>query len=190
MIDLLKRRSFWHDLEDVLVVLSLVREEQKQLESSKSNLGHVVHRWKRIKTHLRNLHPRYEHHNGNVNDLFSPRINERGKQLKSWWNLRIEKQVLDIHWVAYHLDPVNHSISLGLEQTCVLRFPCKYVNPMHFQQVQMDLLMFKRRARPFKSTSGWWEMETQPLIFWELARSMAPKLYHSFCIINGILTTI
>ncbi len=115
------------------MVLDLIDKEQKESKSNKFNLSQMVGQWKTIETHLQKLCLWYQHLNRNLNDLFLLRIKKCKKQLKSYWDLPIEKKVLDVYLVAYQLDPVNHSNFLDFEQIFVFWFLCKYVNLMHLQ---------------------------------------------------------
>ena len=116
---------FWSSLEDLDLVLGIIHEEQIQSECGKSHLGLVITIWKKIKTHLWDLSRRSNFAPASKLDtLFTSRQTRRRNPLKSIWNTRFEKQVLDLHWAAYHLDPNNTAtaISSDSERDALHRF--------------------------------------------------------------------
>ena len=120
---------FWNNLDDLRQVLGLLHEEQVKSESGKAHIGYVIIRWHKIEHHLRSLQHRVTFTPGQKLDaLFSNRINRAGNPCSSIWETRFNKQVMDIHWAAYHLDPAHQPIAMTqATQANVLRYMLKTV---------------------------------------------------------------
>lgn len=111
--------QFWNDLSDILLVMEVIHEKQKMSESGKAYLGYVIKRWKIIETYLRSFRtqagfPAAEA----IADIFLNVATHAstGCPCPAVFQSRFEKQILDIHWVAYHLAPQKHQEGLQGEE--------------------------------------------------------------------------
>ena len=99
---------FWDDIEHLVKILKKLHECQVMSESNHTHLGLIVQRWNDIENHLRSIENRPEFAwSTEIGNIFQPRIDKKGRKYKSLWKTQYEKQVIDIHFVAYHLDPNN-----------------------------------------------------------------------------------
>lgn len=92
-------------------------------------MGYVIARWHMIEHHLRPLQNRATFGPSRKHDaLFSNHINRPSNLCRSLWETRFNKQVMDIHWAAYHLDPDHQPIAMTpISQANILRYMLKTV---------------------------------------------------------------
>jgi len=91
MLDVIRDNGFWPELELMREFLKPIDEYLKMSKSGKSYLGHVLHRWKDIFKHLEINKLEFNEVNTFLSDgIFTQRYN---------------RQVFDIHIVAYYLIP-------------------------------------------------------------------------------------
>ena len=102
--------DFWQDLEELEIIIGYIHEQQLMSESGKSHIGHIASRWKGIKDYLQSLLSRPGFRaSQHLHQIFAPRVHRSGKPRLSVWDERLKKQVMDIHWAAYYLDPSTHN---------------------------------------------------------------------------------
>ena len=64
-----------------------------------------------------------------IETIFQSRIHKKDRQYKSAWKTQYEKQVIDIYFVAYHLDPNNCHVSCsGQELSFITEFLDSFIN--------------------------------------------------------------
>lgn len=162
--------------------MEVIHEKQKMSESGKAYLGYVIIRWKIIETYLRSFRtqagfPAAEA----IADIFLnvATHTSTGCPCPAVFQSRFEKQILDIHWVAYHLAPQKHQEGLqGEELVKVNRFLSLHLStldPLEAQQIRIQLFNFKHRADEFRSTAEFWEDAKNPELFWSIASPFAPR---------------
>lgn len=182
VINAVMTHQSWNDLSDVLLVMEVIHEQQKMSESGKAHLGYVIKRWKTIETHLRSFRTRAGFSAieavGNI-FLDGATHTKTGRPRPAVFQSRFEKQILDIHWVAYHLDPRSHQEGLqGEELVKVKRFLFLHLStldPLEAQQIRIQLCNFKRHTDEFRSTGEFWEEAKNPELFWSMASAFAPQ---------------
>lgn len=169
---------FWNNLDDLRQVLGLLHEEQVKSESGKAHIGYVIVRWHKIEHHLRSL----QHHatftpGQKLDALFSDRTNRAGNLCSSIWGIRFNKQVMDIHWAAYHLDPDHQPIAMTpTTQANVLRYMLKTITgDAEKRELRINFFAFKQQDQPFDITNEIWAEKKEPLLFWQMAFTIAPK---------------
>jgi hypothetical protein len=169
---------FWNNLEDVKEVLQLIHEQQKMSESNRAHLGYVVTRWKKIADHLRQLIARTNYpHADRIRTIFTPRPNAKG-DLIHLWNDRFNKQVTDIHFAAYHLDPANQHIAATIDEEmallgCLKRYT--YTEEA-FRATRKQYYQFKSRTGPWLTSNHMWSEMNDPLLFWQMSFAVGPHL--------------
>jgi hypothetical protein len=84
--------NFWNRVEGLIEVLRPIDEALKMSESGSAGLGHVLTRWKTILAHLKNMETEYD----SLQSFLSP---------GGIFFQRYERQVKDIHIVAFYLSP-------------------------------------------------------------------------------------
>lgn len=87
--------------------------------------------------------------------MFSNRINRAGNHCSSLWEMRFNKQVMDIHWAAYHLDPDHQPIAMTpATQANVLRYMLKTViGDAEKRELRISFFAFKQQDEPFDITN-------------------------------------
>ena len=183
VIEIIQDPQFWADLEDLKLILKDIHEAQIQSESLHAHLGFVYTRWRDIKAHLRRLasNTLFPPHN-HVAQIFARRpVKEGGPPIGlSVWDTQYAKQILPIHIVAYHLDPVNlgHGMNNDAEQNMILQFLTQYTvgTADQKQRVRADFLAFKLRQPPFTRNHLCWQDQNNVILFWTIATAIAPKL--------------
>lgn len=172
----------WDDIEDLLEILKKLHKCQVMSESSHAHLGLVVQRWHDIENHLRSLKNRPGFaRSTEIESIFQPRIDKKGRQNKSVWKTQYEKQVIDIHFVAYHLDPNKcHVACNGPELPLVSKFLDSFTNSTdEDKRIETRRLFhsFKRRQHEFIATAPLWASAKNPVLFWMEAAYISPRYY-------------
>lgn len=128
MMESITDRNFWHDLEDLIEILKPLHDCQVMSESGDAHLGYVVKRWKTIELHLQSLRNRVGFQRSHeVDNIFLPRQTTSGRQVKPVWNMQYDKQVIDIHVMAYHLDPNNIHDAIRTDLNVINRFLAHHI---------------------------------------------------------------
>ena len=180
VVSSIQGHTFWNDLEDLREIFEPIHTAQVMSESNKAHLGYVVKRWNDIELHLRGLkiRPNYRH-NESLEQVFRPRVNRYGKQVKSIWAQTRDNQVLDIHYVAFHLDPANHAIAMDGEEEAdrVIDFLTKYIDATDTEMaiIEKAFLDFKGQRNRFASGHRCWKRADDPEHFWAIAAQWSPK---------------
>lgn len=160
------------------VILSVIHEQQVISESGKSHLGLVAQRWKIIEEHLRGLKNRAKYaHTDALQAIFTPRINDKGQRLKSIFKAQLDKQVVDIHYIAYHLNPANTAIAVTeVDGPAIRTFINRYIDGAKADKdaVRKQFYAFKRKTAEFSSEKACWADADDVELFWLEASSIAP----------------
>lgn len=95
-----------------------------------------------------------------------------GRPCPALFQSRFEKQIFDIHWVAYHLDPQNHQERLQDEELVkVKQFFSLHLSTLDLleaQQIWIQLFNFKRCTDEFQSNAKCWKNANNPKLFWAM----------------------
>jgi hypothetical protein len=78
---------YWNDVDELLNILIPINEAQVMSESSKGNLSQVYERWSKIR------------------DYFITQ--EQSTSLLNEYDIRVAKQISDIHFITFYLNPAN-----------------------------------------------------------------------------------
>lgn len=114
----------WNDLSNVLLLIEVIHEQQKMSESGKAHLGYAIKRWKTIETNLRSFRTRPGFSAVEVIvDIFldGATYTRTGRPCPAVFQSRFEKQILNIYWVVYHLNPQYHQEGLQGEELVKLQ---------------------------------------------------------------------
>lgn len=189
VLDVIGDNGFWVELELMREFLKPINEYLKMSESGKSHLGHVLHRWKDIFKHLEIKKREFNEVNTFLSDgIFAQRYN---------------RQVLDIHIVAYYLMPQTtlrdiqnvdfqaRAIPINFEQQ-IGKFFRRYSSSEEDAQVLIrEFFCFRSQVHPFEPTRLCWAQADEPVKFWDAAVGLtkflgriAVRLYS--CPVNSV----
>lgn len=173
-------RRLWDDIEELLEIWRKIHECQIMTESSNAHLGLVVQRWYDIENHLKTLRNRPGFaRTAEIDTIFQSRINKNGCQYPSVWKTQFQKQVIDIHFVAYHLDPNNcHIACNGPELPMISQFLDTFIpstNEEERTETRRLFHCFKRRQHEFIVTAPFWSSAKNPALFWMEAAYISPR---------------
>lgn len=169
---LLLDRRFWTEVEELEEVLRPIHEAQLSSEDDKAHLSHVTKRWLGIKEALTTMH---QGGAPGLYDITKP---------DGIWSEVYKKQTMDIHWVAYYLDPTS-ARAIGNSdhiQQAVFFFMRRYihVDDLEWHQVISDFWDFqgKQRRFPLNEPNGIWgdTIIHKPRVFWQYCRVKPPHL--------------
>ena len=177
---LLDRKSFWLDLDDTIDALGLIHEAHKRSGAEGASVAHVCNRWKKIKGHLDGL---------NNKDLWKPRLKglftnrphpkEPSTQLPPIWNVCFERQVVDIHVFAYHMEPVYKPRAMpDDDENACSRFIQQYGPSSRADRhtALLDFFHFRDRVGIFPFNSECWLAKENPYLFWRICKPKCPAL--------------
>jgi len=173
-LDAIMDREMWSKLEALREVLQPIDERLRMSESGKSHLGHVLGRWKDI---LKHLHAQSKEH----------------KELASFladgsdggFVNRYNRQVLDIHIVAYYLMPEttlndiqneSAAIPIGFERQIKAFFRRHSFSDEHYRHLWHQFNCFWTQQPPFEAERQCWEEFKDPYLFWRLGLGLANSL--------------
>lgn len=139
----------WWQLGELLTILKPIHIAQKQSEAQNSTMMEVTERWSSIGDSIRS-----RSQSGTFQD-------ELRSYLEDGWVKRMNRQVHNIHWLAFYLDPSRCSepmwepIRGDVEK--LLRDP---QNP----QLWREFVAFRQKSGPFFNAGCW--QEKNPSFFW------------------------
>ena len=178
VIESINKHAFWADLEDLREIIAPIYNEQVMSEDNRAHLGYVLQRWKRIKNHLQTL----QHRTGftrsdEIAEIFADRYDSRtGNPVPSVWDTQFKKQVLDIHLVAFHLDPANHNIECSADEIRIIH---QFLNEHTFggadeqRAIRKQFMNFKRQKQDFLPLANCWADQDDMEAFWYAAPDAA-----------------
>ena len=185
IIDIIQDATFWADLNNLERIIEPIHRLQVESESLQAHLGAVLTRWNQIKAHFDHLKntPTFQARR-HVDQIFARRTttNRRGDVIykKSIWRTQFHKQILPIHHVAYHLDPLNQAEGLAdaEQQASILEFLSQYVigTDEEKQLARSHFYAFKHRQRPFLANNPCWKDRTDVKLFWNICIANSPHL--------------
>ena len=158
--------TLWSNLDKLRLILEPIDRAIKLSEADGSHLGEVPGRWRRIKKEWRILfdsdgYPELE-------QLIAP---------SGVWQKRYQTQTLDIHEVAYSLDPANQGMTIKpAMQARITGFLKKYAgdNERAFLTMEEAYFGFTNREGVFSVGGEIWQ--AKPRTFWQHFRSSSPLL--------------
>lgn len=172
-------REFWLDLEDLMEVIKPLHQNQLMSESGRAHLGYVLSRWKQIYQHLYGLSNRPGFKPAPyLLRLFTDRPMATSIQ-PSLWKARFERQITDIHRIAYHLDPANYAEEVSPEDAAAIRrILDQYLdgNPEEKAEDRNHFLDFKQQTNTFSIANEVWLDMNNPSSFWSCAKIQTPRL--------------
>lgn len=141
-----------------------------------------MQRWHDIENHLRSLKNRPGFARATeIESIFQLCVDKKGQQYKSVWKTQYEKQVIDIHFVAYYLDPNNcHITCNGLELPFISKFLDNFTNSSDKDkriETRQFFHLFKRRQHNFIATAPFWASAKNLILFWIEAAYISPRYY-------------
>jgi hypothetical protein len=161
--DLLLTDSFWDQVEDILSILEPISELQKASESNHASITYVYPRWMKIKEHLQQIA-------GSAANLFAKAIsgylintNPKGRT----WKIRIKKQLLSLHTLAYFLTPLNRLKPMNSTiQDQVNKILKHYAKPGQERALIQEFSDYRMQRGEFRASGGNWEYADDPLLYW------------------------
>lgn len=83
--------------------------------------------------------------------------------------MQYEKQVIDAHIVAYHLDPKNIHNSVGTDLDVMNRFFARHIptqSETENLEIRKQFHNFKLRLNGFVSSAPFWKSQSDVQLFW------------------------
>lgn len=160
--EIILNRTFWADLEDMREIISVIYEAQKKSESDKSHLGYVAARWLEIRDHLIGI----------------ARRQPGAEVLLPIFEKRMNRQVRDIHWAAYYLNPINVGAPTTIaRQNAVLRY-FTVVKPDHeSHKCQTAFFHYRAHFGAFYDANPAWRLaDSDPIAFWNAMHPFANEI--------------
>ena len=162
--DTLQESNFWSELDDLMRLLKPVHDFQVESEGSSSHMGLVYARWRRIIAHFS-----------------KQREVEFRTQLLALAQKRMDKQVMNLHTLAFLLNP--HYLKL-YEMTAEMQDQAldalrENVADKDYQQAQADTLNFRAQRGHFAASATAWrgfKDSTPPVLFRQLSHVNARLL--------------
>ncbi|KAJ5103082.1 hypothetical protein N7532_003611 [Penicillium argentinense] len=152
--------KFWGQLNELLVLIEPLDEAIRMSESGGANLMKVVCRWMSLRAHIQQCQEG----------------SSLGKDLAEFiphdLTPRIDRQLTDLHWAAFYLDPKNHSSKTPItKRDQVIRTIQKYcVSPDNIDasaEAIDEFFTFRgRQGSFFKSVC--WDFIDNPIRFWRM----------------------
>lgn len=170
VLDTIISRSFWPALESMRELLQPIDECLKMSESGKSNLGHVLDRWKDFLRHLEAKKREF----AEVEMFLS----------SGTFANRFARQVLPIHIVAYYLTPLKtlsdirnsdkskSAIPINFEHQIGQFFRSTSSSEADAKTLIHEFACFRTQQHPFEPARLCWEEAGDTALFWELARGL------------------
>jgi hypothetical protein len=94
----LRDDDFWIHLGKLILLLKPIDEAIRKSEAVGSDLSKVLKRWKSLQSHLVS------------SERFKPFEHDIRDYNTNKFDQRMEKQVSDMHWVIFYLDPTNQDL--------------------------------------------------------------------------------
>jgi hypothetical protein len=152
---------FWNNVDELLEIFKPFHEAQIMSESSKSNLSYVYSRWNKVKNYLTTQHALIR------------------TDLLSVYEERFEKQISEIHLMAFYLNPVNQAAQFenpGDLNKCTT-FLKDYFEYDDYIAARISFLHYKGRRNEYSSETLWEKEYIASFIdFWDCAAIAGPEL--------------
>jgi hypothetical protein len=163
--------EFWGKITELLELLHPINEKQKMSEDNRATLATVAQDWAEIQYHLEQKANSTSFYAGDITDF----LGEVGEDRGSAWEQRVNRQISDIHIVAYFLRPQNYDKPITDYHQDRIREV--------FQQYITDWLSayklffnFREQRGLFSVASKVWEMVKDRDLFWTYSRPKCPEL--------------
>jgi hypothetical protein len=98
--EILQDDNFGVDLKKLMALLKPIYEAIRMSESTRSDLSKVLKRWTSLHTHLIDC------------ERFRPFEADLQAYNASRFTPRMGKQVIDVHWTIFYLDPINTHVHM------------------------------------------------------------------------------
>jgi hypothetical protein len=152
---ILRSMDFWDDLSEILVLLKPIHEHIKASEAVASHAGCVLERWFGIMRHLESFQKSWTVGN-DISSYMASRFHDR-----------MRRQVQDLHWAAYYLNPlIIHEDMPSSLQGKVFQVIERYCTQKP-QEATLQFAQFRTSAGEFFQ-SRCWSFKTDPKSFWEV----------------------
>jgi hypothetical protein len=122
---------YWNNVKKLLQILEWLYEAQIMNEFSKNNLSYIYSRWEKIEAYL----------------IFQNEFTD----FLSIYAERFEKQISEIHFMVFHLNPANQAApykNTGKLNKFII-FLKNHQDPEKYIQTKLQLLYYKTRRRGF-----------------------------------------
>jgi hypothetical protein len=158
---LITSEHFWFKLREMKRLLQPIHELQVMSESTHANLHFVYERWMKIKAHLVEL--------SDPNKFYFARdiqayLNRQGKH---GFQFRFERQVQDIHLLAYILAPHNRTNYEGMDAKSKERIHST-IEGMGGAELLEAFFEYTTQEGAFHTTKTCWNHVDNPKLFWNL----------------------
>jgi hypothetical protein len=165
--------EFWGLLDELIDLLGPIDEAIRMSESGKSNLSKVVERWLDIRSQLSKVSSRYMQFKVEVTHF-----------LANIMPYRQQKQLTDLHWAAFILDPTHSDHPLDGEQEDRIIKLIQRFSPTDPKAAIRDFANWRGRTGSFYKSLAW-EIQSDASSFWSLQVIM--RISNSISILELIL---
>ncbi|CRG84903.1 similar to zinc finger, BED-type containing 4 [Talaromyces islandicus] len=139
----LRSMDFWDTVSQILYILKPIHEAIKASESVASHAGYVLQRWFDAMRHLEAC---------SMSKEFGDDLTH---YMASKFHDRMRRQVQDLHWAAYYLNPLRTTDTMPGTLQALLQFS-----------------QFRNSTGEFFEAKSW-SFKERPQHFWEVQKSMA-----------------
>jgi hypothetical protein len=148
--------SFWTNLSSLEQILRPIHEAQKMSESNKSTLSKVVPRWMKLEAELQQLGKQYP--------LLVGGVTQAGGVFRE----RSKKQITDVHYAAWLLDPISLLTPPGKAQVDIgIQFLLARATLEDKKAVHASILQFRTQADVFGPSHLASMHYDTPILFWK-----------------------
>jgi hypothetical protein len=183
----LNNEGFWNPLEDLLALLQPIHEKQKMSESGRASISYVFDRWLGITSHLIDVTKSHNRFAESIRKFRCDTAIQKGRNGspdhprqdgKSLEQLRLDRQLTDLHVAAYFLVPENYNKHLFPKfRDQIYKAIEKYCGPK-YEDVFDQFLRFRSRDEEFHQAAASiaYKRVNKPKAFWTVMRTECPEL--------------
>ncbi len=165
--------EFWMHLEGLIDILKPISEAIKMSEADRSTIGYVAKRWMGIKDDWRTTELL-------IQDVDWPDIPRRHE-------LRMNRQVTDINWLAYALNPTLFRLTDQQKATASQQIRLLASDPDMQLKCQVEFLEFRVKSNRFHANRTEWSADVGARLFWMSFLDDGSKLAVIACRVFGCI---
>ena len=158
--DAITDSNFWRDVDLIRELLEPIDEGLKMSESSKTHLGHVLHRWMNFLKHLQRKVKDFPE----LKEFISP----RNPKEKGTFPYRYNRQVAPIHVLAYFLRPDTTQLPISAEHEEIIYDFFKQYTRSQDEETTLcqEFQAYRGKLEPFTPDRVCWRYSQNPRLFW------------------------
>ena len=147
---------FWANLSSIEQILRPIHEAQKMSESDNSTLSKVVPRWLKIEAELKQL------------EVVLPSLISGFTQLGGPFRARLKKQIIDLHFTVWLLDPISLLKPPGeVQHDAAVQFLLARTLEIDRKAIHKSLLEFRSQGGVFGPAHPASMHHDDPIAYWK-----------------------